>query len=165
MTAFSILDLKAFTSQLFLQDNFDQFLVSEAVITTGNTITIDGRIQKDYYSEEELEALPDQELSCWKAVRPLCYQIIKGKRLPKSFRIVLGLSGKQTAAFLIQRGLPLSSDEVAGIYLNLRYEKGNLQIVTGTSQRGFSMDRSLDKEWDASVRQLLKQQQIAFEEI
>ena len=165
MTALSIVDLKAFTSQLFAEASFDQFLVSEAVITTGRTITIDGRIQRDYYSEEELLSLPDLEFSGWSAVRPLCYQIIKGKRLPKSFRIVLGLSKSAISRLIEARGLSFSLEQIGGLYMNIRYEKGELHLISGTSLSGFSMDRSLEQEWDASVKAFLKHRKIAFEEI
>ena len=50
MIALHILDVKQFMSKLLLNDTFDHFLLSEAVITTYNTFHIDGRLQKDYYN-------------------------------------------------------------------------------------------------------------------
>ena len=165
MTALSILDLKAFTAQLFARDGFDSFFVQEATVVTACSFTIDGRIPEGYYSEEELSSLPDRDFSMWQAVRPLCYEIIKGKRLPKSFRIILGLPKGQIPGFLRRRNLSFLPEQVGGLYLNIRYEKDKLQVVTGTALNGFFPDKSLEQEWDASIKQFFQQRQIAFEEI
>ena len=40
---------------------FDQFLLGEAVIMTGNTYTIDGHINRSFYTEEELLQMKKQQ--------------------------------------------------------------------------------------------------------
>ena len=52
-------NIKSFMNSLLVGDTFDKFLLEEASITTFNTFTIDGHIQKDFYSEDELTTLPD----------------------------------------------------------------------------------------------------------
>ncbi len=126
MIALKIEDLKLFTSSLFVGDVFDQFLVKEAVITTFNTFTIDGAIRPGYYSGEELEEMKNGQLSSWAMVKPFCFSLIKGKRLPVSFRIILQMSQEGTEGFLASRQLPFAPDQVKGLYMNIRYEEDKL---------------------------------------
>ena len=93
MVALKIEELKDFTRKLFVEEVFDWWMMREAVITTFNMFTIDGRIRKGYFMEQELEEKGIGELSPWKLVRPVCFSLIKGKRLPESFRITLQLPG------------------------------------------------------------------------
>ena len=62
------------------------------------------------------------------------------------------------------RGSGLLPDQVGGLYLNIQYENGEMYCITGTSLQVFTMDKSLEREWDESVRQFLKKHGIAFEE-
>ena len=88
MTALQIEEQKAFTENLFIGELFDRFLVREASFVTYNSFLIDGRVRQGYYSEEELELQKIEEFSAWKVLKPFCYSLIRGKRLPESFRIV-----------------------------------------------------------------------------
>ena len=55
----------------------------EAEIVTFNRFTIDGRIRQGYYSDWELEQNRIEDLSSWKMIKPFCYSLIKGKKLPE----------------------------------------------------------------------------------
>ena len=79
MVALKIEELKDFTRKLFVEEVFDWWMMREAVITTFNMFTIDGRIRKGYFMEQELEEKGIGELSPWKLVRPVCFSLIKGK--------------------------------------------------------------------------------------
>ena len=57
MVALKVEDVRAFTSKLFVKEDFDGFLVKEITIVTFNSFTIDGHIKQGYYSEEELDQL------------------------------------------------------------------------------------------------------------
>ncbi len=164
MIALKIEDLKLFTSSLFVGDVFDQFLVKEAVITTFNTFTIDGAIRPGYYSGEELEEMKNGQLSSWAMVKPFCFSLIKGKRLPVSFRIILQMSQEGTEGFLASRQLPFAPDQVKGLYMNIRYEEDKLTCVTGTSVSVFTLDKALDEEWDQAAKGFLKHHTIPFME-
>ncbi len=162
MIALKIEDLKLFTSSLFVGDMFDQFLLKEAVITTFNTFTIDGSMRPGYYSKEELEEIKKSQLSTWAMVKPLCFSLIKGKRLPVSFRIILQMSEEGTERFLHSRQLPFAPDQVKGLYMNIRYEEDKLFCVTGTSVSVFTLDKTLDEEWDQEAKGFLKHHNIPF---
>lgn len=55
MIALKIAEVKDFMNKLLCQDVFDHFLIQEAIITTNVSCHIDGTLQKDFYTLEELE--------------------------------------------------------------------------------------------------------------
>lgn len=165
MVALKIEEQKAFTSGLFLGDLFDRFLVREANIVTFNSFTIDGRVRQGYYSDEELEENQIEEFSAWKAVKPFCFSLIKGKRLPESFRIVFMLSPDGKEKFVEGRVPGMTSDSVGGLYLNVNYDNNEMTVVTGTSMNIFTLDKTLEREWDESVKQFLKKHGIVHVEM
>ena len=81
----------------------------------------------------------------------MCYFLIKGKRLPGSFKIVFKLAPEAVGNFLKNNGLPFTHDQVEGLYLNIRYEEQRLVCVTGTSVRMFTLDKTLEQQWDAAA--------------
>lgn len=164
MIALRFPDIRRTTAKLFTAEDFDTFLVSELSLSTLCSFQIDGHIPADYFSGEELEALPDKDLISWKQLRPLVFQLIRGNRLPGQFRIVFRLAGYNVEKFLRQTGLPYSPADVGGLFLNLRYSGQSLTCCTGTSLNVFDLSRNLDHEWDRMVKSFLKQRQIPFEE-
>ena len=164
MVALRISDLRQFTKQLFLGDTFDKFLVKEATIVTFNTFTIDGTVRHGYYSDEELEASRIEQYSAWKVLRPFCFSLIRGNKLPESFSIILKLAPEDTGNFLKKRCSSYAPEAVGGLYLNLRYEEQVLHCVTGIALNQFLMDKTLEREWDDAVRTFLKRAELPFEE-
>ncbi len=165
MVALKIEDQRAFTAGLFIGELFDAFLVREAEITTFNRFTIDGGVRQGYYSDEELEENRVEEFSAWRVLKPVCYSLIRGKRLPESFRIVFLLTPSARDRFTAAHAPGLSAGSVGGLYLNVVYENGGLSCVTGASMNFFTPDRTLEREWDESVMRFLRQNGIAFTRI
>lgn len=164
MIALSVEDLKTFTKQLLIGETFDSFLVREAEIVTYNRFTIDGAVRPGFYTEEESRAGGIERFSFWKTLRPFCYSLIKGSRLPESFLIVFQLTPAAAGQFLTHGGLSFQADQVNGLYLNVRYEAQALTLITGTSVSQFTLDKSLERAWDEAVRHFLKENQIIFVE-
>lgn len=162
MVALKIEEQKRFTEGLFIGELFDSFLVREASIVTFNSFSIDGRVRQGYYSDEELEEKQIEEFSSWRTIKPVCFSLIKGKRLPESFRIVFLLSPGAKERFVSSRVPSMRPEDIGGLYLNVHYENGEMTCVTGTSIQIFTMDKSLEREWDESVKQFLKKKGIAF---
>ncbi len=148
------LQAKSCMAHLLLRETFDSFSLIEADITTFNTFHIDGYLQKDFFSEGEL---PDHNFSRWKDVREFCLNIIKGKRTPLNFKIVLSLGEEHFSEFLTESGITsLTPQDIQGLYLNFHYDGSNLQCVTGTSTKVFTLDKSLEQQWDLKASALLK---------
>lgn len=160
MIALRAEDVRTFTSKLFVKEDFDQFLVKEIEIVTFNRFTIDGHIRQGYFGEEELEERKIEEFSSWKMLRPICFALIKGKKLPGSFRIVLQLSPEAVEKFVKNSGLGITESQIQGLYLNIRYEEGVLYCVTGTSLYVFTLDKALETEWDRTVERFMREHDI-----
>ena len=60
MLSLTIKDTKNFMSQLLIKEAFDGLFLSEAVIKTANSYTISGELNKDFFSEEEWNELPEK---------------------------------------------------------------------------------------------------------
>lgn len=160
MIALKAEDVKAFTSKLFVKEDFDQFLVKEVQIVTYNSFVIDGRIRQGYFTDEEREEKKLGEFSPWSLLRPVCFSLIKGKKLPESFQIVLQLPEGNVKKFAASSGAGIDSSQIKGLYLNIRYEDGALYCVTGTSLAFFTMDKTLENEWDSAVRKFMLAHQL-----
>ena len=69
-----------------------------------------------------------------------------------------------TERFLASRNIGISREQVKGLYVNIRYEEEKLTCVTGTSVSVFTLDKTLDEEWDQGFKAFLKHNQIPFME-
>lgn len=152
-------------SKLLISDVFNKFLLSEATITTSNTYTIDGHLNKEFYTAEELEAnnLTEQTISSWETLKPFCFEVIKGKKTPLNFKIVFLLSSANVARLLEQSGISLTANDINGLFLNIKYSNNVLQCITGTSLKLFTLDKSLENEWDSMIQKFFKAHEIPFE--
>ncbi len=165
MIALSIPERKDFTSKLFLQNTFDSFLVARASFTTGISISIDGALHKDYFTDAEWESMEQRDLARWSLLKPLCFQIVRGSRLPEQFNIVFVLSRANTEKLLGDGGFSFSAEQVGGLFLNVRYDRGALACTTGVSFTSFVMDKTLERAWDDMVKRFLKAREIIWEEL
>jgi len=156
MKAYRILNHKDFTSQLFLSETFDNFLVTEATFVTAFTSRFDGRL-----TTPEGNAC---EFTDWRTLRPIALSLLKGKVLPRSIHLVLKLNPENTMKTVESLALGLDPDTVAGLFLNIRYEEEVFTVVTGSSFRSFSPDRTLDPAWAEVVRRFLNHHRLEYEE-
>ena len=151
MIAEKITDIKKFMSEILIKNSFDDFLVNEITITTFNTFNISGYIKKEYYSKEEYAELGSPTLSEWRALKPLCYEIIKGKKTPLSFKIILSLSPKQIEEFISTNNIDFPIENIDGLFINIKYENNELTYITGTSLKIFTLDKILEKAFDKHI--------------
>lgn len=145
MKSINITDVKNFMSKLLIKEDFDNFLLEEASITTFNTFTIDGHIHKNYYTSEEYEVLRNTELSYWSTIKPICFELIKGKKTPSRFKIIL----KADENLVVK--ISEDSSNILGLYLNIKYEDGTLNCITATSMKSFTLDKTIDDTWDKYI--------------
>lgn len=156
-----ITDIKDCMTKLLSGDTFDRFCLVEAGIRMGITYHLDGHRNTDFYDYDSDDGTLLEKYCLWKDVKPYVYQIIKGKRQPLSFKIILAFPHK-TVDFLIKESrCSFSAEDIEGIYLNILFEPGNLRITTGISCRTFTLDRSLERCVDDHVRAFLSTRGIA----
>ncbi len=165
MISVNIQDTKNFMSHLLAKDTFDRFYLSEAFLATANSYTIDGRINRAFYSPDETEALEGQKYSLWQAIRPTCYSLIRGSRVPSALKFIFVMPDADVARLLESNDLPFSADDIDGLFVNIRYSDGCVNLTTGTSMRLFTLDKSLEHCFDREISSFLTQAGIDFEEI
>lgn len=166
MHAFQIKDIKGFMSALLTTDTFDSFLLEEAIITTYNTFIIDGHYIKEFFqpSEEEVSFLDEYQFSKWHDMRALCFQLIKGKKPPVSFKFILQLQPSFAQNLLDNSDTAIRSDQLKAFVLNIKYDSGHLSLITATSYYTFLLDKTADILWDSAMSQFLTKHGIVFEE-
>lgn len=123
---------------------FDDFLLEEATIKTFNTFTINGRIIPEFYDDYEF----GYEFSSWKDLKPVCFDLIKGKQLPVYCHFVMQLSPEKVKTLILNSDCPTSPDLIKSFTLNIRYSNGEVNLVTATSFTTFVMDKTPDEIWD-----------------
>ena len=146
MIALHVTDIKKFMGLLFSGTAFDNFLFVEGDISVAVDYHIDGMINKAFITEEDGE---QGEFQSWAQTKPIVTQMIKGKRLPVSMKLVLKKPGQGDLTYL----------------LNVRFDNNNLLLVTGISHTVFTLDKTGEKEWDDNMRGFLTRNGIAFEEM
>ncbi len=163
MISFHISEIKPFMAKLLTNTVFDHYILKELEIQTFTTFHISGRLNEEFFTEEELEER-DSRVITWSELRAIAFSMIKGSKTPLAMKLIFQLPKEESDELVNSLGGKLKLEEVGGLYLNIRFEKGELHIITGTAIKTFTMDKTLEQEWDAKVRGFLKQQEIACEE-
>ena len=165
MIAKKITDVKDFMNQLLISDTFDTLLLYEASVKTATTLSISGKLNTDFFDTDELEQMGNLSYCPWTMIKPLMFQAVKGKKTPASFKLVFLLPPDNQAALVAKYNLPLSNEDIAGLFINIYYENQMLRITSGTSVRIFTTDRRLEQIWDDSVTAFLGSHHICTEEL
>ena len=94
MISIELTDTKDFMNKLLRTEIFDNFLLQEAVITKAASYVIDGHLQKGFYSSTELEenGIAGYSILPFRMLRTNCFDLIKGRQTPSSFKFVFLLS-------------------------------------------------------------------------
>lgn len=144
-----------FIKQLFLTDTFDSFLLEEGTLKTANTYYIDGRINKDFFSEEEIQEQPllKKTFSTWQSLRLQFFDLIKGKKTPLFFKFVLHLANPEI----------LERPEVKSYVLTIKFNGNVVHLTTGISLHTFQLDKAPEQLWDSYMKKILSQKNIAYE--
>ena len=165
MKAYKIKELKNFMSRLLGGSVFDIFLLTEASITTCNTFFIDGHINKDFFADDlnDENILPPYEFSMWQDMRSLCFDLIKGKRTPLGFKIVLHLKPELAESLLNDHESAVSLNDLKAFVLNIKYDGSELTCITATAFHTFIPDKTPDQIWDEYMIKFFDQNQISYE--
>ena len=157
MRSIEITNLKEFTSKLFAGTEFDDYLAPEIQISTAATFTIDGHLNEGFVGGDEMQLPENREgIVAWKKLRPVCYEIIKGKKVPQQFKIVFKMPAGFAEDFIRESGCLIGAESISGLYLNVHFKNGQLYCTTGISRSSFTMDKKLDVLWDDYMEEKLK---------
>lgn len=161
MQSLMITDLKRITALLFTENSFDRFLLKSVQLSAQLSVTISGEKDPDFYAEEEREKEMQDAFVRYETVRPLLYSLIKGKRPPLSFRIILITDKNTTNRLKVKSGF--TDCDVTSLSINLNYRSSQLVLSTGVSYAGFSLDKSLEDAWEKAVRDFLDEKGVTYE--
>ena len=158
MIAFKIVDVKDFMNKLLIGEVFDNFLLVSFEITNYAKITIDG-VKNEAWYEEEVSG----RYVTWKEVRDKISSLLKGDRVPLGIKGVFRLSEENTDKTAAKLGIKDAVEKDYGLFFTLKFEKGEINIVTGVSVTDFLMSKQIGNLWDEDLLKFLKYYQIAVE--
>lgn len=157
MVLVEIENVKKFMAGFLGGDLFDDFLMSEGKLSMNIAYEFNGRVLKEFYDTEEWEQYHMYPCVPWEQEKEKVFALIKGRKTPLSFQFVMMLKPELNDDFLIKYHLPVRSEEVAGLFLNIMYDRKNLKCTGGVSRKTFVMDQSLEEAWDMEVKSHLKE--------
>lgn len=165
MLALRVLDVKKCMNYLLATEAFDAWEVAEVKIRSKLSYVIDGHVTPDFLTAEEMESEGLTPGGCvpFSGVRHLCYEMIKGKRTPQSFRFSFLCPREQMAQMIAKEQLQINPEDIANLTMNISYVQGELLVTTSCSERTFSLDKSLANAWDSWVLAFLRKMEIAVE--
>ncbi|MBO5657256.1 MAG: hypothetical protein J6R94_03635 [Agathobacter sp.] len=166
MIALELTNVKDFMNKLLIGEVFDNFLLQEAQIQGAGSLSLSGQITKGFYSEEELgeQKLTGLRFLPFSLIKKTCLEMIRGKKTPSSFRFVLLLSPENQAKTIASvAATTLKDEDVSGLFINIKYQNQLLTLTTGISYTIFSLDKTLEEQWDKMVMRFLTQHEIPYE--
>ncbi len=165
MQSIHILDIKPFMQLLFQTEQLNEYEFVSADIRTDMTYSLDGHINRSFFSEEELiqHSLTQRSYLTWSIAREKVFTLIKGKRTPSLLKIVLRASVPETENLISSTNSSLNSNDIDGIFLNIIFQENKLNVICGISYKIFTMDKELESEFSAKIITLLKSSSITCE--
>lgn len=158
-------DLRAFTQALFVGDSFDNFLLQEAEFKTFCLFSIDGATDRNWYTDEELEAEQVEAYVAWKKMKPICLQLIRGKKAPQFFRLTFRLPPGEQELLLRENGSAGCDEGTGAFFLNLRFEKSELHCISLVSFKLFPPNRMAEESWDLWLRNFFEKSGLSVTEL
>lgn len=159
-----ITDKKDFMNKLLAGDCFYSFVVKEASIMGFVPFQIDGRINTAFFSGEDSDAalFLSEEYARWEDIRPICFDLIKGKRTPTRFQFILYLKQEAVGQLLNKEQLTKESSFVQHFVINIRFEQGEISLTTAVDYSSFTLDKQAEHLWDQTMMKFLSGKQIAY---
>ncbi|MDD6194643.1 MAG: DUF5721 family protein [Lachnospiraceae bacterium] len=165
MVALRVLDIKKCMNYMLATGAFDAWEVAEIKITAKVSYVIDGHLTPDFLSPEEMDAenlLPGGCVS-FGNLRPLCFEMIKGKRTPHFFRFSFLCPREQMKEMITGEQLRISPEDIVNLTMNITFHQGELLVTTSCLERSFSLDKTLAHAWDSWVLDFFRKMEIAVE--
>ena len=91
--------------------------------------------------------------------------MIRGNKTPQLLSVVFRLTDQDIEQLLIDSGAKISRQEISGAYFNIKYQAGELVIITGTSFYTFVLDKAFERMVDSYAKEFLREKEIAAEEL
>lgn len=162
MISLKILEMNRCMGKLLKGDSFDSFLLKEGFLRTNMEFRFQGKQFLEYFEAKEQEQMT-QEYVFWKEIKPIVFELVKGKRTPLAFSFTLFLTKEQRDELFVREAVTIGEDNPT-LFLQIRFEHGVGRMITGTARNIFTLDRTLEEVWDLEVKRLLHQMEIVVEQ-
>jgi hypothetical protein len=106
------------------------------------SFTIDCKLNKEFFDEEV-----KRNYCTWGEIRSQVFSLVKGKKKPKVFKIILSLS---------EMGTEKLHPNAKACFLNISFENDMVVFTTGTAQKEFDLSKAVDEAWDNVMRVFFK---------
>ncbi len=164
MILLNIKNTKDFMGKFLGSEVFDEFLLDSAELKLASTFNIDGHINRDFFSGDDEASIPEYELASWSDVRSKCFDLIKGKKTPLSFKFIMCTTPDKKDELLSSEAYSEVRPLVSSFVFIIKYTEGMITITTGTAMAGFTLDKAHEKLWDDHLKAFLAAARIDFEE-
>ena len=151
MVMIEIENIKKFMAGFLGGNLFDDFLMSEGKLSMNIAYEFDGKILKEFYDTEECEEMKTYPYVMWQEEK--IFSLVKGKKTPLSFQFVMMLKLDLVSDILAKYNLAIREDEVAGLFINILYDRQGLKCTAGVSRKTFVLDKTLEEAWDQEVKE------------
>ena len=91
--------MNRFMGKLLKGESFDDFLLKEGFLRTAMEYRFQGHLFPEYFDTEEKENLKEEYIF-WQELKPVVFDLVKGKKTPLAFSFTLLLTKEQTAELL-----------------------------------------------------------------
>ncbi len=136
-------DVKGFMNQLLAKDTFDGLEVRGVQIHSFTKFEIDCQ---DLSNKESIA------FHLWQKIRPYTFNIIKGEAKPTQIKIIFSLPKEEVEAF---------HPNAAALTININFDSGGISITNGITHKSFSLDKTIDEQWDSYVVDFFRSKGIA----
>ncbi|MBQ7636751.1 MAG: hypothetical protein IJS80_05525 [Lachnospiraceae bacterium] len=160
MKQLKITEMNKFMGKLLKSEAFDDFLLREGTVRTFMDFVYSGEFHGDYFDSGERDGLAAERYACWRDVKENVLGVIRGKHTPLLIQLSF-LAGSELKK-------SIAGDNEKGEFslsLGFTYKNGSASIVTGVYRSTFSLDKELDRKWDAGVESFLAKNDINYEEM
>ena len=153
MVMIEIENIKKFMAGFLGGNLFDDFLMCEGKLSMNIAYEFDGKILKEFYDTEEWEEMKTYPYVMWQEEKEKIFSLVKGKKTPLSFQFVMMLKLDLVSDILAKYNLAIREDEVAGLFINILYDRQGLKCTAGVSRKTFVLDKTLEEAWDQEVKE------------
>ena len=91
----------------------------------------------------------------WESAKSFCFECIKGKKAPLSFKVTLCLAPENINRFLKSADTQITFDQINSLNVNIKFDGSTLTCTTAVSLKIFSLDKSLENSWDKMFERFL----------
>ncbi len=135
-------ELKVFMQRLFKENVFDRLCVRSCELTTNISYIFEGKINKDWFEEG-----PEETYCTWGELRPMVCELIKGKKRPSVFKLVLSSP---------EKGIEKIHPNAKALFLNIKLNEERVELTSGVSQIKFELNKSLEESWENTLEKFMK---------